>query len=207
MNLDKDSYEYLTNFADDRTVMALLSANKKFNDPKLFERILMKRYPSLLQFKKEKESWKLFYLKMIKAIAAMKEDFDIDYELSSVFDPDRVYNYLRLLKEAIYQMKNLFLIKSDLCFIEIGIINKETKWNPKVERDRFIHIYLPDDLEGRNNYLVRKYQEPVQNILMEETFSSFPSIKELYKFIVNEKIFDIIVYYQGDPRYLFDINN
>jgi hypothetical protein len=167
----------------------------------------MKRYPSLLQFKKEKESWKLFYLKMIKAIAAMKEDFDIDYELSSVFDPDRVYNYLRLLKEAIYQMKNLFLIKSDTCYIEIGILNKDTKWYPEVDRDRFVHIYLPDDLEGTDDYSVKKYQETVQNVLMEETFSSFPSIKELYKFIVNEKIFDIIVYYKGDPRYLFDINN
>ena len=206
MNLDKDSYEYLTNFADDRTVLSLLSANKKFNDPKLFERILSKKYPSLLRFKKE-ESWKLFYLKMIKAIAAMKEDFDIDYDPSAALDPDRVYNYLRLLKEAIYQIKNLFLIKSDNCFLEIGILHKETKWNPNVDRDKFVHINLPDESEGFNNYLASKYQEPVQNVLLEETFPHFPTIKELYKFIRNERIFEIHVYYEGEQYYSFLIKN
>ena len=59
MNLDKDTYEYLTNFADDRTVLSLLSANKKFNDPKLFERILSRKYV----LKKKKKVGNCFILK------------------------------------------------------------------------------------------------------------------------------------------------
>ena len=202
MNLDKDSYEYLTNFADDRTVLSLLSTNKKFNDPKLFERILTKRYPSLLRFKKG-ENWKLFYLKMIKAISAMKEEFDIDYDIFSYIDPDKFYNYLRILKEAIYQAKNLFLDRTD-CHIEINIIDEKTKWTPDVERDRFLHIYFPDEQDDA--YVVYKHQEPIQNILLQERFYYFPSIKELYKFIANETIFNIIVRHHGNPYYSFDIN-
>lgn len=39
MELTKDTYLYLTNFADDRTILNILSVNKKFNDPIFFQQI------------------------------------------------------------------------------------------------------------------------------------------------------------------------
>jgi hypothetical protein len=40
MQFNKDVYEYLLNFADDRTIINMLSVNKKFNDPIFFEKLL-----------------------------------------------------------------------------------------------------------------------------------------------------------------------
>ena len=39
MNLTKDTYEYLLNFAEDRDIINMLSVNKKFRDEEFFERI------------------------------------------------------------------------------------------------------------------------------------------------------------------------
>ena len=49
--LDKDTYEYLTNFADDRTILNMLAVNRKFNDDDFFRRVLQRKYPTLLEFK------------------------------------------------------------------------------------------------------------------------------------------------------------
>ena len=52
MNIsDPNIYEYITNFADDRTIISMLSVNKKFRDENLFKRIIQRRYPLLIEFK------------------------------------------------------------------------------------------------------------------------------------------------------------
>jgi hypothetical protein len=48
------------NFADDKTILNMLSVNKKFNDSIFFEKIMKKRYPLLIKYKKKKETWKFF---------------------------------------------------------------------------------------------------------------------------------------------------
>ena len=48
---DKNLYEYIVNFADDRTVLNMLSVNKQFHNQEFFKRILETRYPLLLEFK------------------------------------------------------------------------------------------------------------------------------------------------------------
>ena len=41
MNIaDPNIYEYIANFADDRTILSMLSVNKKFRDENLFKRII-----------------------------------------------------------------------------------------------------------------------------------------------------------------------
>ena len=47
--LPTDVYEYLANFADDRTILNMLSVNKKFNDEKFFKRVIQRKYPLLLR--------------------------------------------------------------------------------------------------------------------------------------------------------------
>ena len=55
--LDKDTYEYLTNFADDRTILNMLAVNRKYNDDNFFRRVLQRKYPTLLDFKKKNETY------------------------------------------------------------------------------------------------------------------------------------------------------
>lgn len=80
-----DIYEYIANFADNRTILNMLLANKQFNDPVLFERIFKRKYPYLIKYKKPEESWKKFYLRMIHYIALLKEKYDFTY-------PDDIIN-------------------------------------------------------------------------------------------------------------------
>ena len=61
MELNKDTYLYLTRFADDRTILNMLSVNKKFNDDKFFEEVMRRKYPLLIGFKSDRQTWKQFY--------------------------------------------------------------------------------------------------------------------------------------------------
>jgi hypothetical protein len=93
MELPKDIYMHLTNFADDKTILNMLSVNKKFNDPNFFEEIVKKRHPTIIQYKIFHETWKDFYIEQIYWISKIKEDFNFDplpYML-----PKRIYKELK----------------------------------------------------------------------------------------------------------------
>lgn len=85
---DKDIYEYIVGLADDRTVLNMLAVNKKFNDDLYFKKILEKRYPLLLiKYKNEDETYKQFYLRMVKYIAELWEVYKIPYIPAEDFNP------------------------------------------------------------------------------------------------------------------------
>ena len=88
---DKDIYEYIVNLAEDRDVINMLSVNKKFNDDSYFKKILEKRYPLLLQFKSKYETYRQFYLGMVKYMAKLWEEYDIPYIPAKDFDPRFFY--------------------------------------------------------------------------------------------------------------------
>ena len=69
--LNKDVYEYLTNFADDKTILNMLSVNTKFSDDSFFKRVFERKYPLLMKFKKD-ETWRQFFIKMIYYIAKLE---------------------------------------------------------------------------------------------------------------------------------------
>jgi len=100
--LPKDVYEYLTNFADDRTVLEMLSVNKQFNNPTLFERIIDRKYPLLKHLKRENESWRHFYVRMIHYIAKLKEDYGIPYIPTKGYNPEWLYKQWRHDKKFLY---------------------------------------------------------------------------------------------------------
>tara|TARA_R110001599_G_scaffold74040_2_gene204374 strand:+ start:435 stop:749 length:315 start_codon:yes stop_codon:yes gene_type:complete len=88
--MNKDTYEYLTNFADDRTILNMLSVNKKFNDDVFFKRVLFRKYPLLLKFKTE-ESYKNLFLRMTYYIAKLEEEFEIPYIPLEEYNPQMFY--------------------------------------------------------------------------------------------------------------------
>lgn len=85
---DKDIYEYIVNLADDRDVINMLSVNRKFNDDSYFKKILEKRYPLLLRFKQKNETYKRFYLQMVKYMALLWEKYKIPYIPGKDFNPE-----------------------------------------------------------------------------------------------------------------------
>jgi hypothetical protein len=103
MNLTKDMYEYLTGFAEDRDILNMLSVNKKFRDDAFFERILIRKYPLLINFKRGNESFKILYLRMVRYIEKLKEEFGIPYIPGPYFNPETFYKEYRD-SQLIYQI-------------------------------------------------------------------------------------------------------
>jgi hypothetical protein len=81
MFLSIDIYEYLTNFVDYKTVLNMLSVNKKFSNDIYFERIIKRKYLLLVIHKKEIETWKIFYLRIINCFKELKEKYNVSYNL------------------------------------------------------------------------------------------------------------------------------
>lgn len=107
--MNKDVYEHLMNFSDDKDVLNMLSVNKKFSDESFFKKVLMKRYPFLLKYKTEDVSWRKFYISMIYYIASMKEK----YPNADSFNPENINKEDMIcfsIKIAI-KTKNLNLIR------------------------------------------------------------------------------------------------
>ena len=90
MNLTKDMYEYLLNFADDRAIINMLSVNKKFHDEEFFERIMKRKYPDLIKYRKDNETWKHLFVRMVYYISLITEKFGIPHFVG--LNPIPVFN-------------------------------------------------------------------------------------------------------------------
>ena len=108
---DKDIYPYIVNLAEDRDVINMLSVNRKFNDNSYFKRILEKRYPLLLEFKSEDETYKRFYLRMVKYMAKLWEEFKIPYVAEKGFNPEKRYELAQHLHSRGYSLARIAEIK------------------------------------------------------------------------------------------------
>ena len=126
MNIgDKDIYERITNFADDRTILSMLSVNKKFRDENLFKRIIQRRYPLLIEFKQPEETWQHFFIQMTYYIHKLQEDYGIPYIPTKGYDPREI-----LGKEYIYDQAMKYAAKGgykDL--VEFFIQKGADNWN------------------------------------------------------------------------------
>ena len=106
MNVSKDIYEHIANFADDdRTILSILSLHKNYKDEKLFRRITERRYPLLIEFKKPEETWQKFFVKMTYYINKLKEKpYFIPYIPIKGYDPRELlkYNIKDIYNQAMY---------------------------------------------------------------------------------------------------------
>ena len=92
MKLTKDTYLYLAQFADDKTILNMLSVNKKFNDLKFFQQIMEKKYPLLIKYKQENQNWKKFYISMVYCISKIEEEHGISYYSVDGYNPKKHCN-------------------------------------------------------------------------------------------------------------------
>lgn len=84
--MNKDIYLMLATYLDDKSVVNMLSVNKKFNDPRFFQQLFSQRYPQLIKFKTERQDWKQFYLYMVKYIAMLWEKFHYNYTTDAQYE-------------------------------------------------------------------------------------------------------------------------
>lgn len=92
MLISKDIYLYLTNFiGDDKTILNMLSVNKKFHNEELFKKVIERKYPLLVTFKDESETWKNFYINNIFYMSALNKKFGIPYIQSKDYNPKELY--------------------------------------------------------------------------------------------------------------------
>ena len=94
MNLTKDTYEYILNFADDRTILNMLSVNKKFRDEALFERIVKSRYPLLSKYI-HYNTWTNYYIEIIYYLSKLQEEFNFPYIKTAEFRPQNLYEHFK----------------------------------------------------------------------------------------------------------------
>lgn len=105
MNIsDKDVYEHMMNFADDKTIINMLSVNRQFNDEKFFEKVMKRRYPLLIEFRKEGESWKRLFIRMVHILAILNEKYNIPYIPTKGCDPEKL---LKIPKRDIYNQAGM----------------------------------------------------------------------------------------------------
>jgi len=102
MNLTKDAYEYLLNFADDKDIINMLSVNKKFADDDFFKRLILRKYPYLASFKREDETWRKFFVKMVYYLSLLKENHQIPYIPAKNYNPEEFYKQYGKSVLAIY---------------------------------------------------------------------------------------------------------
>ena len=88
---DKNLYEYILNLADDATTINMIRANPKvFDNEKFYEKVMTKRYPLLIEFRKENETWKALYLRMVYVLAKLEEDYKIPYIPTKGCNPEKI---------------------------------------------------------------------------------------------------------------------
>ena len=69
----------------------MLSVNKNYCNEVLFERMMRKRYPLLVKYKNEEESWKRFYIRIIYYLSFLAEQ-GLPYIPHPLFDPEYLFN-------------------------------------------------------------------------------------------------------------------
>ena len=106
---------------DDGTILKLLAANKNYDNEELFENLMTRRFPSLLRlrnterFLRRAESWKQFYLRMIRYISLLKEEYGISYSPSYYgFNPEEFYNSLKAKKLSRETANRLMLVATQM---------------------------------------------------------------------------------------------
>jgi len=94
MEVSKDIYEYLMNFADDRTILNMLSVNKEFRDESFFKRVMERKYPAALKFKPSNQSWKQYYIETVYYVEKIYELIGYRYSNNAKRSPKNYYKFI-----------------------------------------------------------------------------------------------------------------
>ncbi len=194
MNLTKDTYEYILNFADDREIINMLRVNKKFaqklEDDTFFKKVLDRKYPHLTKFKKENETWKHLYLRMIKYIALLNEKFDIPYLNVEDYDPiDFYFRNQRSPDILYYAVKKLLQEGGNYKVLEL-LLDKfieKYKDNKNISVSKSLNDLMMGAIETEDlktiTILLEKGADDYELLLIE---SAFADSLNIVKFVIEQ---------------------
>ena len=83
----------------------MILANKKvFDNEKFYEKVMRKRYQLLIDFRKENETWKALYLRMVYILAKLQEDYQIPYIPTKGCSPELLLDVGKGKEKGIYDI-------------------------------------------------------------------------------------------------------
>jgi ankyrin repeat protein len=164
MNISLDIYGYLLQFVNDETILNMLSVNKKFSNDTYFEKIMKEKYPLLIKFRKNEESWKCLFLQMTRSISKLEEKYNIPYIPAVEYNPHRfLKKYDRKDSNEIYsgaikwagETGDLNLINKLICpFDARGELDNNIQWTALIDLKmiacKFGHIEIVKLMTKRN---------------------------------------------------------
>jgi ankyrin repeat protein len=122
MSLSNDIIQKLSQHTDDRTLLNLLSTNKKiYNDEKLLRSIYIQRYPQLVNL----QTWRERLLETIKEISELREKYNFDYYRYNMGDPKKQLNIFKGIRDS----RNMSFvitkasIKGELALVKFALDN------------------------------------------------------------------------------------
>jgi len=138
----------------------------KICDDNFFHNYMNIHYPKLTKYKLYNDKWKLYYLKTVKYIAKLKEQFGFDFTTNSKSYPENYYNMLvRYGDEGEIAFENAVkkgykdlaeFVKKDLDYDYNIIFNDAVKSNDQETIDYLIEL-------GANDWNSGLYQATVNN--------------------------------------------
>ncbi len=213
MNLTKDTYEYILNFADDREIINMLRVNKKFaqklEDDAFFKKVLDRKYPHLVKFKKERETWKHLYLRMIKYIALLNEKFDIPYLDVEDYNPEEFYNTYSKSQYILYEVLKRLLENGGNYEVLERLLDRfmEKYKNSKINVKKSLDDLLSNAVQSGDlktvTILLEKGADDYEILLIESAFADHLNI---VKFIM-EQFFKRGLVSRDSVQQAFDSSN
>lgn len=93
---DKDLYLKIAGHADARTILNMLQINSPYLKDENMKMIILNKYPELLKYKKEDESYREFYIRIVYYVSKMKEEYNYEYSKEDfLVSPKNLYKLLK----------------------------------------------------------------------------------------------------------------
>jgi hypothetical protein len=164
----KDVYLLIATMQENKDIIQMLSVNRKYNDTVFFEQILRKKYPHLIKYKKVRESWKQFYVRMVYYLSYLKEEYDIPYVNVASFDPIVIYIYLKRETKG-KKVKEKKIIASLIIAAEVGETQDKNLINKLIEKggNRVIYSIFLGICKSGNLELFKFYEKQVEDLYAE----------------------------------------
>lgn len=187
---DSDPYLEITKRADDKTILKMLSVNRKYNRPEFFQKIFITRYPLLIKYKNQFDSWKNYYLRTIKYISKLKEKYNFPYIPNPNFNPEKIY----LDSFSINNRQDLYR-KGLIYSSEIGDINLVEYFLLKTNYE-LMHVLKNAARYGKIElikYIIEKYGKNQNDLQEAAYYAVLYDQLETYQYLLNNgAYFEII---------------
>lgn len=154
----------------DRRILEKLAQDKTFNNPEYFQEIFHSKYPRLIEYKRETESWRKFYIRMIFYMSKLKE---MNIQYSPTANPEKIY-FQVTGKSPLFDL-------SKIPTLDLSKINN-LRSSVNLQKERLVQT--PVDV----NFPTQEYEDDIiAHLKSKETKLKFNLSEEPSSYITNKK--------------------